>query len=247
MAANNEWLGELQKMNAQKEKIGQRLGTLPTYDVPEPIEARVELPKEKTNNAHIDEDTDFDETDLGTQSTQSTQNTEGVHHEDTGASSATDTAYTPTDSQVQKLNEISAKEVVKNYSLFVNAISLEGFEWKNGETESGLVKQRDALRYHLKQERASLTQEEQLGIHNRIDEITQMFEKHKERKNYLDEASKISPEKQEAAARLLAEIWKVKNIEVSPWWGLVIIACAPLLNAAMIIFMDGKRLKLGGA
>lgn len=252
MAATS-WLTELQVMNAQAEKMSKRLSTLPVYDAPEPIETRVPLPKEKAKEIFID-DADIDENaDLE-------ENTEGGIGPDMGDGGGDDDFETdaperqtdrseipsPTTEQVQKLNEISAREVVKNYSLFVNALSVEGFEWKNGDTEAELIKQRDILRLHIKNERSSLTPEEQNAIHIRIDDITQMLEKHKERRSYLDESTKLTPEKQEEAARLLADIWRVKNIEVSPWWGLVIIACAPIVNALIIIFMDGKRLKLGG-
>ncbi len=249
MAERPSWLQELGLMNEQKEKMGKRLGALPSYDAPEPFETRV-----NNGNVNLPNDVpDLADTMDDTEGVTENPKPNGVTVDDTAdvsdneAMSDSMPSSSPSAAQVQKLNEITAKELVKNYSVFVNGLSLEGFEWKNKDNATNLINQRAALRLHLREKATETMPDEQIAIHKRIDEITTILEKFKDQRDYLDESTKLTPEKQEEAARLLAEIWKVKQIEVSPWWGLIIIACAPIVNALLIIFLDGKRFKLGGA
>jgi hypothetical protein len=257
MASSIDSLADLERMNDELEKVGKRLGQIPNKIVPEPENTLVgessastfatpKMPltytveaanaerqqRDLLKNAQITEgeEPDAEEHQIG-----------GQHREDDAYTAPPTDPYSG-DSQIEQLNLLSAQEFLSSYSTFVNHLSLEGFEWKNSDIEKELKKERNAKRAFASENNLSAADE--LILRQRIDEITQMLEKHGEVRDKLAEDTKLSPEKQQQAATLLSEIWKIKGVEVSPYWALALIVCAPLLNAILIIFFDGKRLKL---
>jgi hypothetical protein len=208
------YLTQLEKIDNAEKEMAKGLAALPSYDAPEP----------PIDPADLDDDDSDDE------------NTEG-------GETKTNTDI-PGEDEIDKLNRLSATEVVNAYSVFVNSIAVEGYEYKNAEYEEDLRDDRSIKRGMLKNMK-ELSIELKNQILSEIDEITSKLEKFDERRKHLKEVAQISKEKREQAAKLLGEIWKIKGVQVNPMWGLLLIALVPVINAIMIIFLDGKKFKLG--
>jgi hypothetical protein len=217
------FLEQAKAMEAQRAEMTNKFAQMPVYGVDEPkipeSEVKIDIDKEAPN-ADIKAD---------------------IKGEETPSNVDTDT---PLSTEGKKLNKLSAEKFIKGYSNLINQISIHGYEVKNGDIEGQLKMQREELRTYQAQNKDTLTPSQQNTILAKIDTYSQQIEKLNERRKYLDESTRLSKEDIDEAAQLLSEIWKVKNIEVSPWWGLVIILCAPIINALLIILADAKRFKV---
>lgn len=212
------YLDQLKEMTARQEQMAESLSKLPAYDVPEP-----------PSNPE-----DYE-------TPPSVSNEKFVHAEDDAARPKSEPS--PIEKTTEKLNEISAQEVVSIYSGFVNMLAVEGYEYKNADFEENLKAERTMLRRTL-DENPSFTAELRNEILFKIEDVSRKLEKLDDRRKYLQKVSQINEDKQIQAADLLAKIWKVKGIEVNPLWGLFFIAVFPVINSLFVIFLDGKKLKL---